>query len=420
MTGGPRDLPARQQTLRETIAWSVELLDEHAKTVFARLAVFPGGATLDAAAAVCGADLDTLAALVDDHLARRDDVLGEPRFGLFETVREYALEMLGDERPRTEVSLAAYFARIVDEVGSTDRGFARVDPAVDNVRVGLEAAARSDDAELFVQLAGALWRYWWVRGFPGEGLEWIERALAARDGPATPARARALQGGAGLAWSRGDAERAKELARAAIPAAVAAGATSEEISAHTVLGIVANDEGDRATARHHHERSLELSERLGIEPVVPRLNLGLVALDAGDHESALTLFEDVLAAHRRTENVEGVGFALLNLGLVHRELGDHGASRRDFEEAHVCFEKRGFRANLAYALQGLAAAEASDARFEDAARLLGEARRELDEVGSPWDRFAPELISETEAQARAALGDEAFDAAYGAGLRLRG
>lgn len=420
LTGGPRDLPARQQTLRETIAWSVELLDEHARAVLARLAVFPGGATLDAAAAVCSADVDTLAALVDDHLVRRDDVLGEPRFGLLETVREYALEMLGDQRPQMEISLAVYFARMVDEVVPTDSAAERLDPEVDNVRVALDAAGRSGDAELFVGLAGALWRYWWVRGSSGEGLEWIERALAAGDGPATPARARALQGGAGLAWSRGGAERAKELARAAIPVAVAAGATAEEISAHTVLGIVANDEGDRATARHHHERALELGDRIGIEPVVPRLNLGLVALDSGDHESALTLFEDVLAAHRRTENIEGIGFALLNLGLVHRELGDHGASRRDFEEAHACFEKRGFRANLAYALQGLAAAEASDKRFENAARLLGRARRELDEVGSPWDKFAPELISETEAQARTALGDEAFDAAYSAALQLRG
>jgi tetratricopeptide (TPR) repeat protein len=309
---------------------------------------------------------------------------------------------------------------MVDEVGSTDGAAERLDAEVDNVRVGLDAAERSGDAELFVRLAGGLWRYWWVRGSSEEGLEWIERALAAGDGPATPARARALQGGAGLAWSRGDAERAKELARAAIPVAVAAGATSEEISAHTVLGIVANDEGDHATARHHHERSLELSERIGIEPVVPRLNLGLVALDSGDHESALTLFEDVLASHRRTENVEGIGFALLNLGLVHRALGDHDASRRDFEEAHACFETRGFRANLAYALQGLAAAEASDARFENAARLLGEARRELDEVGSPSDKFAPELISRTEAQARAALGDAAFEAAYGAGAQVGG
>ena len=98
LTGGPRDLPARQQTLRATIDWSVDLLDERARSVFARLAVFPAGATLAAAERVCGADVDTLGALVDDHLLRRDDLGGQPRFGMLETVREYALEVLGDER----------------------------------------------------------------------------------------------------------------------------------------------------------------------------------------------------------------------------------------------------------------------------------------------------------------------------------
>ena len=97
-------------------------------------------------------------------------------------------------------------------------------------------------------------------------------------------------------------------------------------------------------------------------------------------------------------------------------LGEHEESRRDFEEARACFEGIGFRSHVAYALQGLSAAEASVSRFESAARLLGEARKELDDVGSPEDGFADELVESVKARSRAALGDRAFEAAYAEGL----
>jgi tetratricopeptide (TPR) repeat protein len=400
----------------------VGLLGRRERDVFARLAIFPGGATLEAAEAVCGADVDTLAVLVDDHLLFRADAVGEPRFGMLETVREYALELLGSERVDVEVALAEYFSKWADELraSATDerewRGVVeRLDPEVDNVRAALAAAAAWGDAEFQLRLAGPLWRYWWVRGPAGEGLEWIERVLAAGDGPATVARACALQGAAGLAWTRGDLARAKELARGAISVAVEAGSKWDEGSAHTVLGIVANTEGDRATARYHHERSLEISEELGIEPVVEKLNLGVVALDAGDYEAAIRLLEDVLESHRRHERAAGIGFALLSLGRARYEFGDQKAARRDIEEARACFEEVGFRGQVASALQGLAAVEASESRFEQAARLLGQARRLLDDAGQSGDEFGALAVS-TEAQARAALGDEAFESAYAAGL----
>jgi predicted ATPase/DNA-binding SARP family transcriptional activator len=422
LTGGPRDLPARQQTLRETIDWSVGLLDERHCRAFALLAVFPGGATVRAAEVVCAADLDTLAALVDVHLIRRDDVGGEPRFGMLETLREYALALLGDERRDAEVALARYYGSLVDDLRVSDpresvwrTAVEGLDPEIDNVRVALAVAAESDD-ELLLCLAGGLWRYWWVRGARGEGLDWIERALAAGEGPATVARATALRGGAGLAWSRGDTERAKALASAAIPVAVEAGAKWDEGAAHTVLGIVANQEGDYGGARRHHERSLEISLELGVEPVVEKLNLGVVAIESADYETALTLLEDVLESHRRNERPGGIGFALLNLGLVRYLLGEQQESRRDFDEARACFEAIGFRSHVAYALQGLAAAEAGVSRFESAARLLGEARKELDDVGSPEDGFADELVESVKMRSRAALGDSAFEAAYAEGL----
>ncbi|MEN3311744.1 MAG: hypothetical protein V7645_1073 [Actinomycetota bacterium] len=424
LTGGPRDLPARQQTLRETIAWSVDLLGVRERKVFLRLAVFPAGATLEAAETVCHADLDTLAALLDDHLLLllRNDARGEPRFGMLETVREFGLDLLDVERAQAELALAEYFAQLVDELRLSERpqqewrrGVEQLDPDIDNVRNALATAEASGDAELFVRLAGGMWRYWWVRGPSSEGLEWAERALAADEGPPTAARARALYGGAALAWSRGDLARAKHLAEAAVSVAVDAVSEWYELAAHTVLGNVAHAGGDLATARHHHERSLELKVRIGLEPLVEKINLGAVALESGEHEEAMALFEDVLDAHRRDGNAVGIGMVLLNIGRVHHELGDHHASRLDFEEARACFHEVGFRSHVAYALQGLAAAEASEKRFEQAARLLGRARRELDDVGSSEGGSAPAIVAWVIAQARGALGREAFEAAYALG-----
>jgi predicted ATPase/DNA-binding SARP family transcriptional activator len=419
LTGGPRDLPARQQTLRETIDWSVGLLDESARAVFARLAVFPAGASLDAAEAVCGARVETLAALVDDHLLRREDAFGEPRFGMLETVREYALELLGEERSRVELAMVSYFVDLTDRVESESGGalepLSQLDAEIDNVRAALIAAERNDASDLRLGLAGSMWRYHWARGTATEGIAEIEKALAASDGRATGRRARALQGAAGLVWSMGDLTYAKQLASEAVRVASQTGSTWEECLANTVLGAAANDEHDPETAREHHQRSLELAVELGVEPVVQKLNLGIVALDLGEFEEAQELLEDVLATHRRAERPAGIGFALANLGLVRYELGDHEGSRLAFEEARVCFEQVGMRQQVAYTLQGLAAAEAHESRFEEAARLLGEARRELDDIGSPEETFAAVLIEETKTRARAALGDETFDAAYDAG-----
>ena len=143
------------------------------------------------------------------------------------------------------------------------------------MRAALDACAEAGAAELELRLAGGIWRYWWFRGSAKEGIG-SDRARARRGGDDTPsvARAQALRGAAGLAWVLGDFAKAKTLAKAAIPVAVEVGSTWDEMAANTVLGIVANVEGDRALARRHHRRSMELAEEIGLEPIVQKLNLG--------------------------------------------------------------------------------------------------------------------------------------------------
>jgi len=423
LTDGPRDLAARQQTLRATIDWSYSLLDANEQQIFARVAVFAAGCRLEAAERVCAASLEQLESLVDMNLLRCRGSGSESSFWMLETIREFALERLGAERAQIELALAVYFAQLVEDLRLSEglepewrKAIERLESEIENVRVALAAAAASGDISLQVQLAGGLWRYWHVRGPAAEGLEWIEQALAGGEGPATAHRARALYGGAVLAWDRGDLERAKKMAHVALPVAVEAGSEWYELGAHTVRGAIASDQGDYATARSHHQRSLEIKEQLGIDPAVEKLNLGEVASRLGEHERAIALFEEVLSSFQRSASVGSMGVAHLNLGLARHELGDWGASRRDFEQARTCLESVGFRQQAAYALQGLAACEASESHFEEAARLLGEARRELDEIGLPPDAFAPEMIASIESTARAALGDDGFEAASGSEL----
>ena len=239
--------------------------------------------------------------------------------------------------------------------------------------------------------------------------------MARDSGPPSRARAHALQGGAGLAFSKGDYDRAKQLARKAIEVATATGSTFDEMAANTVLGVSANNERDFATARYHLERSGELAEQLGLEPLEVKLGLAILALNSGDAARAARLFEEVLESHRRAGSAEGIGFALLNLGLARIRLGEHESARRDFTEAREAFEVVGFRAHVAHALQGLAAAESGMGRPEEAARLLGLARAQLDEVGWSSDDFDPTLAAEVGESVRRELGEERFAAAFAAG-----
>jgi predicted ATPase/DNA-binding SARP family transcriptional activator len=419
LTGGPRDLPARQQTLRETLDWSVGLLRPPERAVLAGLAVFPGGATLDAAESVCAADLDTLTTLVDANLVRRVDAGDVPRFGLLETIREYALELLGDDRDETELALVLYFRDLVEEayeILTEDPGWlARFDIELDNLRRALDVAASFPDPGLELQLAGGLWRFWWTRGYLDEGIARLEAALGRASEP-SPERMRAARGVAGLAWSRGHLELAEARATEALALADDIDDPYETLGAHTILGIVANRRNDFERARRHHEQSLSIKERLGLEPLVERLNLGIVAMSSGDPGEAVSLFESVLESHRRNGNPSGIGFATLNLGLAHYELGDIEAARASFDEAGEAFSTVGFRAHVAHAWQGGAACAASSGRHVEAARLLGRAAAELGDTSDSDEDF-PVLAARAEATARTALGDDGFTQAYEAGRR---
>jgi len=214
LNAGPRDAPARQQTLRAAIGWSHELLDPETQALFARLGVFVGGWSLDAAEAVCGPDaLDGLAALVDHSLVHRRG----QRFGMLETVREYALERLEERgetpayRRRHAESLATIFAAAERGLESPDvaRWLDRIAAERENLRAAIGFAVAERDSDLALRLCAGVARYWERRGHLTEGRALIGEALAL---PAEPSHARlvVLNGAGVLAGEQGDFAAARE------------------------------------------------------------------------------------------------------------------------------------------------------------------------------------------------------------------
>ncbi|MBA2425187.1 MAG: tetratricopeptide repeat protein, partial [Actinobacteria bacterium] len=414
LASGPHDLPARQQTLRDTLDWSVALMSDTERALLARLSVFPSDVSLDAVLAVTGSDVNTLAGLVDGSMLQRDSAGRRHRFRMLETVREYALELLGPDRKRAADAHAVYFLELAE--GADLRGSEQgpwldvLDEERDNLQAALDHAHSTGNAELELRFVVALWRFWWLRGHLAEGRFRLETAIVRADEVEPRLRADAYRGGAGIAWSQGDLARARELASLGLEVAEASGDGDIVLACHTVLGLIARDEGDYERARRHLERSCAIASDLGREgdELVAKMNLGSVAFEAGEHEVAVPLWIEVLEHHHARGNSEGEGIALLNLGLAAYRLGHTKDAQKRFAEAEALFDAIGFREHLAHALQGKAATEAADHRYREAAQLLGRAAALLEETGSGAVTFDADLPLEVEAVVRGQLGDREF------------
>jgi len=212
LTGGARDAPERQQTLRATIEWSYDLLDPRLQRVFLCLAAFRGTFSLDAAERVATADLDEIAGLVDWNLLKP---IGQGRFLMLETIREYGVELLDASGESDEIRdrhLDFFLALVVEAepnlTGPDQRQwYDRLRLEQDNLREALAYACDSGDGERALMLAGTIWRFWWNRGYTDEAGHWYERAFAVEEGASVEARARAFFGFAHVSESRGDSEQ---------------------------------------------------------------------------------------------------------------------------------------------------------------------------------------------------------------------
>jgi predicted ATPase/class 3 adenylate cyclase len=425
LTGGARDLPDRQRTLRDTIAWSYELLDEAGQELFSRLAVFLASFTLEAAEAICEANLDTLGSLVEKNLVRR----AEDRFTMLETIREYAIERLevSGELDRLCRRHFDFFLALAEEAGKdldrdqrTTMWFERLELEHDNCRAALQWARELDEPRLELRLAAALSSFWHARSYLDEGRSRVAEALA-RD-PVAPAdlRGRALRWAAMMAHKQGDPDAARALAHEAAAGSRAAGYTRGLANALNVLGLIAASERKHREARALYEESKSIREAVGNEFDLQTSlhNLGLVALDEGDYDEARRQLEAGRVLARKNNQEGHVANGLCDLGFV-------ALAQSRLEEAHGRFEESlrmcvelGWKENVDYCLVGLASVSAAAEKLERAARLLGAADALGEEIHLKLEPYAESTRARTAHELASRLGPDRFAAWVAEGRSL--
>ena len=492
LTGGAQDLPERLRTMRDTIAWSYDILDGDEQALFRRLAVFVGGCAFEAAEQVCtrvddrggsaergdlaktgGGVLRELAALVDKSLLRaEEDVDGEARVGMLETVREYALERLAasGEREALRRTHASYYTLLAESARPELHGptramwLERLEREHDNLRAALRWSEESGESGTGLRLAAALYPFWDVRGHLSEGRAWLDRLLALagdRAGDAdAPALADAYHAAGALALDQGDYAASSALLERSLSLFRTLDDKPGIIAALGNLGSLAQYRGDHARAGALFEESLELQRTLG-DPsrVAPLLNnLGETAYQQGDYRRAEELYREALAVCREAGETWGIALLLNNLGDLayeqrdidraiplleqslgaFRELGDKrgrafslttlghiGRDRGEYRQAAALYAEgltllhdTGDKPNLSFCLDGIAGLAHAVGRPRQAARLYGAAAAARDALGAPVAPGVRERYERAVAAVRQALGEDAGAKAWAEGRAL--
>ncbi len=345
LTSVARDVPARQQTLRNTIAWSYHLLDIQEQRLFRRLSVFTGNCPLAAVEALCAAlgdgeasVLDNVASLLDKSLLQRLERQGKELWlTLLETVREYGLEVLGasEEMEATQHAHATYYLRLAEEAEQELEGpqqvawLERLEHDYDNIRTAMRWSveqARSeevgdsigDGGEMALRFGGALQRFWMIRGHVTEGRTFLEEALARSKGIVTPGRAKALKAAARLSLVQGDYQRGEVLCEESLTLYRELEDTAGEAFSLYLLGIVAWRKGQSASARKLSEEALALSRAANDRELVASslFQLAYMASFQGAYTSARDLYKENLALNRELGNKRGIAQSLFSLAQV--------------------------------------------------------------------------------------------------------
>ncbi len=477
LAGGLRDVPARQRSLRDTIAWSTALLETAEQTLFRRLAVFAGGCTLEAAGAVCdlagdlGSDVfEGMGSLVEKSLLRETEGPGgESRFGMLETIREFALDQLRacGEEPALRTRHVQFFLQFADQADRAFRGEAhslwlqRLMVEHDNVRAALawsQVEPTQHDAGL--RLAGLLVEFWLDAGLASEGRRWLSALLARDETAATLSRAHAHYAAGCLDFNLGDYDQAEQQLRAAVPlfrdqnealglartlhilghvgysrGGLEYAATQfaeclelfrdldDTYMASTLLGdlgCVSRDREEYDRASGFLTEALRLARQLGDNDAISHAlrELATVVMLQGEHDLAATLCNEALALTREYGDKRGIVGVLNNLGRLAHLQGEEARAVALYRESLQEALEIGDKLSSVEAIEGVATSLFLLPHAEHTTRLFGAAAALRKELGAALPPAAGAERGHILSGLRAALGAEAFGAADAAGRSL--
>jgi predicted ATPase/class 3 adenylate cyclase len=426
------DVPARQSTLREAIAWSYDLLSDEERRLHARLSVFMGGCTVEAAGQVADPDaelgidvLEGIASLVDRSLLREsEDTEGEPRFAMLATIREYAREHLTETGEEDELlhRHAVEFARFAEEAdaglrtGDQLAWFSRLENEHDNLRAALESSAASEDGETALRLGGALGWFWYAHGHALEGCARLTDLLARTENVPEELRARPMYALGVLLDQRGEPERAAELVERSLAVFREQGDQQLVARALNSFGGIKRALGELESARSLLEESIGVRRELGDEPGTAWAlsNLGSVAFEQGDLDGAEARFTETLALDRAHGNAWGAAVAGDGLAAVALERCDYARAGELIRDTLVSAERLADQEIIAFSLEKAGVLAAAEGNVERAGRLAGAADGLRESAGFERGRFDHEWL---ERHLSAVAGEE-FEAARVAGRAL--
>jgi predicted ATPase/serine/threonine protein kinase len=413
LTGGARDLPSRQQTLRSTVDWSHGLLNSAEQTLFRRLSVFAGGCTLEAVEAVCDAKgdlgldiLDAMASMVDKSLVQQSMVqqstvqqgmvqqVGqadqEARFFMLSTIREYARERLAgsEDESVTRRAHAAYYLVLAEEgtqeTASHPEWFDRFEVEHDNFRMALDYLVKTGNADWGLRLGAALFGFWEAREYLSEGRDAIARLLSLEGAAARPKiRARLVFAAGVLASEQGDYETSPQMFDESLRCSLALDDNRGVAVALNALGVNARDRGELAEASSLFERCVAIWKELGDSAGTARAlsNLASVMKLQGEYARAFSLFDECVTMFRQAGDAAGVAWTLNCLGDVARDKADFATARSFCEQSLAEFRKLRDGWGVAGALADLAGLSADQGNLVEARRLYGQSIEMFQQLG---------------------------------------
>jgi non-specific serine/threonine protein kinase len=432
LSDGGRDLPARQQTMRDTIAWSYDLLPSNEQAVFRRLAVFVGGFSLEAAEALVNPDsaadvLGRVTSLVENSLVRQVGRDREPRFRMLETVREFGMECLvasGEEAP-TRSAHAAWFLTLAeaDESwtwgGTTQKQWLdRLEVELPNLRAALAWFDQAGDADAVARLAASLEGYWHVRSLRDEGRAWLDRALT--QGIASDrTRAKALLALGGLDHLTGS-QRVTDLFTQGLILSRRLEDPRGAANALFKLGIYARNQGEHARAMSFLTEACSFADESGDlqTAAITRLQLAVAALGQSGAEYAEPLLAEALVLLHQQNDTYGIACAQLVLGWVATERRDGATAAANYAESLALWQELGTQEGVVDVLAGVADLAATARQPERAARLLAAAEALGESVGYVLPVPERARYDRTQVELRATLGAVAFAREWSDGLKI--